>query len=363
MQTVRLGIIGVGNMGSGHARNIVEGKVPRMELVAVCDADPARLSSWSPAIKTYATPRELLRLKRLDAVLIATPHFSHTACGVSALRSGVHVLIEKPISVHKADAEKLIAAHKKPGQLFAAMFNQRTDPFFRRIKQIITDGTLGPLQRIQWTITDWYRTDAYYTSSGWRATWSGEGGGVLLNQAPHNLDLFQWFFGMPQRLRAFAGFGKYHAIEVEDEVTAFMEYENGCTATFITTTGETPGTNRLEIAGDLGKLVYESDRLKLTLNTVGRREHSRTCKGFFDRPTTRVENIVYDNHGGQHVEILKNFADAILDGTPVFAPAAEGIHSVELANAMILSADKGQTIELPIKSSAYASWLKKKSKK
>ena len=362
MNTVRIGIIGVGNMGSNHARSLCAGKVPRMELAAVCDPDPKRLAAWASKAATFATPRELLNSKRVDAVLVATPHFDHTVSGIAALRAGVHVLLEKPISVHKADAMRLLAAHKKPGQVFAAMFNQRTDPYFRKIMELIIAGALGPLQRIQWTITDWYRTDAYYASGGWRATWAGEGGGVLLNQAPHNLDILQWLFGMPARVHAFAGFGKYHAIEVEDEVTAYLEYVSGCSATFITTTGETPGTNRLEIAGDFAKVVYERDQLRVTHNETGRAGHSRTCPGFFDRPATREETFTFPDHGGQHVEILKNFADAVIDGVPLIANAAEGIHSVELANAMIYSAATGKTIELPLKASSYAAWLRKRIK-
>jgi predicted dehydrogenase len=361
MDKVRLGIIGVGNMGAAHARSLVEGKVARAELVALADLQPAKLEPF-PQARHFDDGRKLLGARNLDAVLIATPHYSHTTLGVAALRRGLHVLVEKPISVHKADCQKLIAAYEhrpRPGQVFAAMFNQRTDPFYLKIRELIQTGALGEIRRVNWIVTNWFRTEAYYASGGWRATWGGEGGGVLLNQCPHNLDLFQWLFGMPVRVRAFCHLGRYHRIEVEDDVTAYCEFANGATGVFITSTGEAPGTNRLEIAAENGRLVCEGNRICFTKNDVPMSEFSRTSPKPFAAPTTTTEEFTFPDHGPQHVGILQNFVAAILDDAPLIAPAVEGIHSVELANAMLYSSFQKKTVELPLDARAYARHLKR----
>ncbi len=354
MDKVKIGIIGLG-MGANHARSIVAGRVPRMELAAVCDPNPDRMAEFSDA-KPFNTPGDLIQ-SGIDAVLIATPHYAHTPLGIEALDRGLHVLVEKPISVHKADCERLIAAHKNPRQVFAAMFNQRTDPFYIKIRDLVQSGELGEVRRVQWTITNWFRSHAYYSSSHWRATWSGEGGGVLLNQCPHTLDLLQWIFGMPTCVRGFCQLGRYHPIEVEDDVTAYLEFPNGANGVFITSTGEAPGSNRLEVAGERGRLVYENDRIDFQRNEVPMSEHSRSTTTQFSAPPVWNVSIPVAGHGGQHAAILKNFADAILDGAPLIAPAEEGIHSVELANAILFSSLQGATVELPMDSADYEKQL------
>ncbi len=357
MDQVRIGIVGAGGMGMYHARYLQEGKIRRAALTAVADADPARLQAFS-GLKAFADYRELLDSGLVDAVLIATPHYAHTTIGIAALERGLHVLVEKPISVHKADCERLIAAHRDPAQVFAVMFMMRTEPHYRKIKQLVESGELGEIRRTSWIITEWFRTDAYYASGSWRATWQGEGGGVLTNQCPHNLDLFQWFCGMPARVRAFCALGKYHDIEVEDEVTAYLEYPNGATGVFVTTTGEAPGSNRLEIAGERGKLVFEEGKLTFVRNEVPTSEFRRTSPEPFSRPDVwRVEIPVTPAQGGRHEAITQNFVDAILDGAPLIVPAEEGIHSVELANAMLYSSLKGQTVELPLDGRAFEELL------
>lgn len=354
-----MGIVGLGNMGAAHVRSILKGEAPRVRLTAVCDTDPAKIGIEGGAMR-FTDSREMIRSGEIDAVLIATPHYSHTTIGIDALQQGLHVLVEKPISVHKSDCERLIAAHRgRAKQVFAAMFNQRTDFFYQKIRSLIQGGELGEIRRINWIITNWFRTETYYASGGWRATWAGEGGGVLLNQCPHNLDLLQWLFGMPVKMRAFCRFGQYHDIEVEDDVTAYMEFKNGATGVFITTTGEAPGTNRLEITGERGKLVYENDRITFTRNEVEMTAFSRTTHLGFATPPTWDVTIPAAGHGEQHVGILKNFAAAILDGGQLIAPAEEGIHSVELANAMLYSAFTGKTVEMPLDGKAYERHLKK----
>jgi len=352
MKTVRMGVIGLGNMGRFHADYLLNHKVSRCELTAVSDAVPASLERYKQ-IQTFLKSEELIRSGAVDAVLIATPHYFHTTMGIDALQNGLHVLVEKPISVHKADCERLLAAHQGSNRVFAAMFQLRTDAKFKKIKQLITAGELGELVRVNWINTDWYRTEAYYASGGWRATWKGEGGGVLLNQCPHNLDLLQWFCGMPAKVRGFCQIGHYHSIEVEDNVTAYLEYANGATGVFVTSTGESPGTKRLEIAGDRGKVVLENGKITFTRNEVPMREFSRTAATGFVRPDVWNIDIPYAPGGAQHHEITQNFVDAILDDVPLVAPAAEGTRSVELANAILYSALTEATITLPLDSRAF----------
>lgn len=359
MSKVRLGIVGIGNMGNAHAQNILAGKIARLELTAVADTDPERLKRV-PQVKGFATADEMIASGLIDAILVATPHYDHTTIGIKALKAGLHVMIEKPLSVHRADCERLIAAHTNKKQVFAAMFNQRTDHYYIKIRDLIQSGELGEIRRVNWIITNWFRTETYYASGGWRATWGGEGGGVLLNQCPHNLDLFQWMFGLPVKLRANCAFGKYHDIEVEDDVTAFMEFENGATGVFITSTGEAPGTNRLEITAERGRLVYEDDKITYLRNEQEMTAFSRTTTQSFAMPERWNVTIPAAGHGPQHNGILENFTAAILDGAPLIAPAAEGIRSVELANAMLLSAWTDKEVTFPIDGKKYERLLKAK---
>jgi predicted dehydrogenase len=358
MEPVKLGIVGIGTMGSVHAQSIVDGKVPRCKLTAVCDPKPERLKRFSSA-EGFLSADDFLRLSETDAVLIATPHYSHTGIGIQALETGRHVLVEKPISVHKLDAERLLAAHHRSDQVFAAMFNQRTDPFFLKLRELVKSGNLGAIRRVSWTITNWFRTEAYYQSSDWRATWAGEGGGVLLNQCPHNLDLFQWIFGMPSSVRAFCHFGRYHDIEVEDDVTAYLEYSDGMTAIFAASTGEAPGTNRLEVAAEQGKVVIENDQFFFTRNEVPMSEFSRTDPGRFSVPAIWDIRIPIESHGPQHNGILANFVAAILDQAPLIAPAREGIFSLELANSFLLSSLENRSIQLPLDGALFEQHLRR----
>jgi predicted dehydrogenase len=354
---VRLGVIGLGLMGASHAREVADDKVPGMHLTAVCNRSEAAFSAFADVHK-FTDPIALMDSGLVDAVLIATPHYSHTPLAVAALERSLHVLLEKPIAVHKAECERLIAAYDPSrGQVFAAMFNQRTDPRYVKLRELIGSGDLGQIQRIQWVITDWFRPEAYYRSGGWRATWSGEGGGVLLNQCPHQLDLWQWLFGMPRTVTASCQFGRFHDIEVEDSVTAMLDHENGCQGVFVTTTGEAPGENRLSLACERGLLVVEREGLRFVRTEVPVSEFSRTTDERFAMPETREIWIPCEGRGEQHLGIMKNFAAAILDGETLIAPAVEGIHSVELANAMLLSSLKQRRQNLPINAAEYENEL------
>jgi predicted dehydrogenase len=355
MSKVRLGIIGMGNIGKHHAGYLLDGKVQRCELVAVCSTSPQKLEPYqAKGLKIFNAGEKLIQSKEVDAIIVATPHYQHTTLGIAALEAGVHLMCEKPISAHKADAERLIAAaRKRPKMVFAGMFQLRTEPRYLKIQKLIRDGELGEVVRMSWLITDWFRTEAYYASGGWRATWSGEGGGVLLNQCLHNLDVIAWLLGMPARVRGFCQLGRYHNIEVEDNVTAYLEYPNGATGVFVTSTGETPGTNRFEIAGTRGKIVLENNKLTFTRNATDMIEWSRAATVGFSKPDASNEEIPIENAPAPHAMLMQNFVNAILDGEPLIAPGGEGLYSVELANLMLYSSLIGLTVELPLDGAAF----------
>ncbi len=359
MEKVKIAVAGLGFIGRLHLDNIT--KTDNVELAAVYDVNPEVTKETAAKYKcrAFGNYAGMLTERVCDAILIAAPHYQHTSLGIEALKAGYHVLVEKPISVHKADCERLIAAHTDTKQVFAAMFNQRTDQCYRKIKKIIDDGQLGEIFRINWIITDWFRTDCYYARGSWRATWQGEGGGVLLNQCPHQLDMLQWLCGMPKSVRAFCSLGKRHDIEVEDDVTAYLEYQNGATGVFIASTGEAPGTNRLEIAGDLGKIVVENNKIVFTRNETSAMEYKKTASEPMGKPDVWNIDVPLEDipWGVQHRLILENFADAVLTGAELLCPAAEGIHSVELANAMLYSSLEDCTVKLPLDSNAYEAKL------
>ena len=360
-EKLRMAIVGVGNMGRLHARDVHE--LATTELVAVCDINRARADAVAAqyGVKAYYDYRELLAETgaQLPAILIATPHYDHTPISIDTLSQGIHVLVEKPIAVHTQDARRMIQAYQAaqaqyPNLVFSAMFMQRTYGHYRKIKDLIDSGELGRLVRTTWIITDWFRTQIYYDSGEWRATWAGEGGGVLLNQCPHNLDLYQWFVGLPTRVTGFAHIGKYHDIEVEDEVTAYFEHENGMIGHFVTSTAESPGTNRLEIVGDRGKLLLENGQLTFYRNRGSMLEFIQEATGGFDQVENWTCEVPFQHHGlPGHRLIIENFADAILNGEALIAPAVEGLHSVMLGNAIMLSSFQKRTLDLPIDEEVY----------
>ena len=359
MDEVRIGIIGLGNIGQVHVGNLMDGKVPRGKLTAVGDAIPDKLPDYeAKGLKTFDSGEALIGSGEIDALIIATPHFQHTTLGIAALEAGLHVMVEKPISAHKADAERLIAAAAaRPDQKFGGMFQLRVEPRYQKIRELVQGGELGDLIRVIWIMTDWFRAEAYYQSGGWRATWKGEGGGVLLNQCLHQLDALQWITGMPSKIRSHVGIGKYHDIEVEDDVTCYMEYANGASGAFITSTGETPGSNRFEFAGTKGRILLENDKLVLTRNEVASDEWSKTSKIGFQQPETTVEEIPIPGVDNAHAMLMTNFVNAILDGEDLIAPGESGIGSVELANVMVYSGLINETIDLPMDSAAWETKL------
>ena len=353
---VRIGIVGLGNMGAIHAGYLVDGLVPNAVLSAVCDASTDRLSAF-PDAAHFTDSGEMYRSGLIDAVLIAVPHPFHTPLAVAAIEEGLHLLVEKPLGIHKNDCLTTIRAYEKrprKEQIFGVMFNQRTRPIYAKLKSMIAGGELGEIHRVNWIITDWFRSEAYYKSGGWRATWKGEGGGVMLNQCPHQLDLMAWLFGMPSRVRAFGSLGKYHNIEVEDELTAYLEYPSGATGVFIASTGEAPGTNRLEIAAEMGRIVIENDTVEWMRNEIAASEFSAATDTRLDKPPAKAVEIIIDKQDvPDHVAATRSFVAAIQGKGSFIAHGSEGVNSVELANAMLFSSLRDCTVELPLDGDEY----------
>lgn len=364
MEKIRLGIIGIGNMGSEHCRLILSGQTP--EIALTCVADPRQdRRDWAqqtlPAgTGIYADGMSLIRAHACDAVLIATPHELHPPLAEAALRAGLHVLSEKPAGVYTAQLHPVIAAAQETGRTYALMFNQRTNCVYRRLKALLDSGELGALKRVTWVVTDWYRSQAYYDSGAWRATWTGEGGGVLLNQCPHQLDLLQWLCGLPVRVRAACHEGKWHDIEVEDDVTAYLEFANGATGTFIASTGDALGENRLEIIGTHARIRIENDQLTLDTLSVDERDWCPVCKEPFGVPEIQHEIVQTDGENPQHAGVVNAFAAHILHGTPLVADGREGIRGLMLSNAMHLSSWTNQTVSLPIDEELFLKLLNEK---
>ena len=363
MRKVKLGIIGMGNMGFGHMKGIIAQADCEIVITAIADRVEGKLEATkkhiteyneknpdnaSPIPATFSEGSDLIKSGLCEAVLIAVPHYDHPVLAIEAFQAGLHVLCEKPAGVYTLQVREMMAeADKHPELKFGMMFNQRSNCLYRKMKEIIDSGELGEIRRTSWIITDWYRPQAYYDSGDWRATWSGEGGGVLLNQCPHNLDLWQWICGMPVTVDAKMHFGRLHDVEIEDEVTAYVEYANGATGTFITTTGETPGANRFEVVCDGGTLVCEHGKLILKKLEMFESEFSKTNKVAFASPKCTTSEVQTDGKNEQHKAIRNAFAAAILRNEPLVADGKEGINGLMLSNAMHLSAWTGKTVELP----------------
>lgn len=364
MELTRIGVIGLGNMGRVHSKYIFNKEISGAKLTAVADTDPEKLKWCKDNLgdtAVFDNTDALLNSGLVDSVLIAIPHYDHPRTAIKAFEKGLHVLCEKPAGVYTKQVKEMNAAASKSDRVFSMMYNQRTNPLYQKTKELIDSKELGDIKRTNWIITTWYRSQSYYDSGGWRATWKGEGGGVLLNQSPHQLDLWQWICGMPVKVRAFMSFGKYHDIEVEDDVTAYVEYPNGATGVFITSTGESPGTNRFEIAGDKGKIVIENGNLEFYRLRISERQFNRENKGSFGAPDCWKCEIPVNGTETGHRGITQNWIDAIRKGTKLLAPGLEGINGLELSNAMYLSSWLDKWIDIPVDDELFYIKLQQRS--
>lgn len=366
MEKVRFGIVGVGNIGSHHARNLLEGKIENGILAAICDLKPEKTDvikalPGSEKVAVFRDYHEMLRSGLIDAVIVSIPHYFHPEVVTEALKLGLNAVSEKPAGVYTKQVREMNTAADEAKGLFTVMFNQRTNCVYRKMREMIQNGELGGLRRIVWEITDWYRSQAYYDSGDWRATWRGEGGGVLFNQCPHQIDLLQWIMGeLPNKVHSYCHYGKWHDIEVEDDVSVYMEFPGGATGVFITSTADLPGTNRLEILGDRGKLVCDGKELLFYKLSVSNSEFNLTDKSGFGQPGYEIINVETDGKNPQHIGILNNFANAVLGLEPLFVKGQEGLNEVELMDAMELSGWLGREVTLPIDDDLYVSELQKR---
>ena len=368
---VRLGIVGVGNMGRGHISNWVQGRMPEIEITAVADIDESKFDFARenvPGVACYSTATEMVRSGKVDAVLIATPHYFHPPMAREAMEAGLHVMSEKPAGVYTKAVRELIEFTETSDKTYAIMFNQRTNCLYRKMKELIDSGKYGEIKRVSWIITDWFRTQQYYNSGSWRATWEGEGGGVMLNQCPHQLDLWQWLCGMPVKIRAFCHEGKWHDIEVEDDVTIYAEYANGATGTFITTTGDCPGANRLEITLDKAKLLVDfgnpqqDGRLWIYELNGSTNDFIYNATEGFKKLEGEWKVVETDGKNEQHSGVMNAFAAHILRGEPLVAEGKEGINGLTISNAAFLSSWLGETVTLPIDEDLFCEKLQEKIK-
>ena len=375
MENVRYGVIGIGNMGTSHSGWLAGGKIPGATLTAVCDIDEKR-RAWAkenlPEVAVFEDYKELLDSKLVDAVINAVPHYLHPEMAIEALKRNINTMVEKPAGVYASQIREMNAeAEKHPDVKFAMMFNQRTNPLYQKVKEILDAGTIGELRRVTWIITSWWRTQKYYDSSAWRATWAGEGGGVLVNQAPHQLDLLQWLCGMPSLMEAHLKYGSHRDITVEDDVTAYFEYPNGATGTFITCTHDALGTDRLEIHGDNGKIII-TDSKCVTVKKMDKPEdvwnHELDFRQMLALVKGQTQQKLYteetfecpENWDQQHIDVLINFTNAIAKGEELIAPGAEGIKAVEIANAMFLSDWLGHAVTIPVDDELFYAKLQEK---
>lgn len=364
-EKIRLGIIGIGNMGSAHAKNVAAGKCPDFVLTAVADIKPDRLA-WAAAelpasVKRYDSAEALLERGEVDACMICVPHYDHPKYAIACMQRGIHVMVEKPAGVYTKQVREMNEEAKRHlDVVFGMMFNQRTNCIYRKVRELVQSGAYGGIRRTNWIITNWYRPQAYYDSGDWRATWAGEGGGVLLNQCPHQLDLWQWICGMPVSVEAKLSYGLWHDIEVEDDVTAYVKYANGATGVFVTTTGDAHGTNRLEIQLDRARIVVEGGKISLLVYEMTEQAFSKTNTEPFATVAASKVEVETDGENPQHVGVINAWGGAILRGEPLVADGSEGINGLTLSNAMHLSSWLGREVKLPLDEALFYGELMKR---
>ena len=366
MNEVRIGIVGISNMGLQHAQYIIRGEIEGARLAAVCATRQSTVDAAKKelpeSVADFTDYDAFLHSGLIDAVMVVTPHYTHPELTIKAFEAGLHVLVEKPAGVYTKQVLPMNEAAKKSGKVYSIMYQERANPAFVKLHEMIENGKLGKIRRIVWIETSSYRSDCYFTSAPWRGTYASDGGGVLLNQAIHQLDTWQWLFGMPQTVQAFCEFGKYHPIEVEDEAVAHLRYADGAVGTFIASTGDAPGTSRLEITCASGKVIVEGRKLAFHKLKIPEPEYNQNNDKPFGHPQSVVTTVEYPpREGFLHPEVTQNFTDAILYGAENQWDGLSGLNSLELANAMVLSSwEGGRIVSLPMDAERYYSQLEER---
>ena len=357
---MKTAVIGVGNMGSKYASLLYEGKIDGMELAALTRMRSPYSEMLKPAVDSgipvFDSADEIFAALDkgdldIDSVVIATPHISHEDIAIKAFAHGLNVLTDKPSGVYSRQARNMDEAAAKSGKVFSIIFNQRTSPIYKKLKEILESKRYGELKRVNWIVTDWYRPEKYYKLSSWHATWKKDGGGVLLNQAPHNLDLIQWLFGMPVKVQGFCKEGHFHNIEVEDDVTAYFEWDNGATGVFITSTGEAPGSNRLEISLEEATIICENDRLKIgeTFPEMQMKEpeYRALSTDYFRKISGTWSELVFEKEKASYEKVLQRFSDECNQKGTGIAKGSDGRKSLMISNAIYLSSWEKKMIDIP----------------
>ncbi|MBQ3558726.1 MAG: Gfo/Idh/MocA family oxidoreductase [Agathobacter sp.] len=393
MTEVRIGIVGMGVQGSLYANILTGTSIPYMPPIRKPEGLVlTAVSSRSEQAKEFASHlegvtyfcdwKEMIDSDLCDAIVITVPHYLHHEVAIYALNAGKHVLCEKPADVRASDVEKMISARdkanaaitesgKQKALALATLFNQRTNPLFRRIKELIASGELGELRRVNWICNNWWRPDSYYKSNNWRGTWTGEGGGITVNQIPHQLDLLNMLCGTPSRVYSVNRYGAHRDITVENDVTVSLEYPNGATGVFIACTHDPLGTDRLELDFDKGKIVVENSNQAIVYRFHQTEQEWNASLSMRDLMMMRqnpdnlysTEEIkVNPTYGTEYVDIFENFANHILVGEPLFATIEDGLREVQLANSIQLSGWTGVPVENPSSMGAYDAWLETKIK-
>jgi len=349
MKKVRFGIIGCGAMGGGHARQITAAKSPQFSLTAVADINggAAKALAERYGIASFDDGYELIDSGLADAVIIATPHYLHPPLAIAAARRGLHVLTEKPVAVSVGPAREMVRQCARRRVALGVMFQQRNRPNMRKMKQMVDAGAVGEVFRVQMICSNWYRTQAYYNSGAWRGTWDGEGGGVLLNQAPHSLDLFQWICGLPKRVIATVD-TREHRIEVENTANAILDYGNGKTGYIYATTAEAPGMEQLIVAGYKGTLIAADGKLRFGKLSAHLKKHMLQNRAHMEMPRCDWKDVPLPKIAGTHIAIVRAFVGHILRGTDMAATGKEGINELELSNAIHLSGFTGKPVDIPV---------------
>jgi len=327
-----------------------------VNVVAACDirVEAGQQRAAEIGCAFYEDYRTMLAETRPDVAVIVTPHPLHPSMTIDCLRAGCHVLVEKPMAVDVAEADQMITEAEKSGRILAINFQQRFRPIIERARALVAEGAIGPLVRTL-SIEPWFRTAYYYRTATWRATWKGEGGGVLLNQAPHTLDILCHLAGMPSKVWGWTR-TRYHAIEVEDTAQAMLEYPNGAPGYLTVSTVEAGVQPRVQIIGERGAIELMGDQLTVHRFSPSTREYMLTSDEMFGKPKTTSETLEFDAGLG-HQAVYHDLKAAIADGRPPRADGREAIMSLELANAIVLSSYAGGPVTLPLDRAAYGELL------
>ena len=356
-------IVGYGNMGGQYAEKIYNGKIKGLSLYGIlCRNQPGqqKIRESMPEVTVFPNEESMFQAREnFDALIITTPHKEHVRVVERAQQAGLHVLCEKPLGVTVEECEAL--SYEDTGTVNAMIFNWRAREVYRQVYEYIHSGKLGRLTQVIWVANFWYRPAYYHHASGWRSSWSGEGGGLLINQCQHLLDMWNWLFGQPCEVSARLGYGCYSDIDVDDKASLFFRHENGMWGTFLSSSGDSPGTNRLEILGEMGKLVVEDNRyFTIYKNEISTTEVSKTSQEMYPKIPYVEERREVEQTESEYTVILQNFIDAMEGREKPLAALCDGRRALENCNAAYLSDWQQKPLQIPCDCKAYDFELQKK---